>query len=51
MYTSNANGNGNQADILLQNNLPSCSKQDSGLREEGFTWNSNEDISEMNNKR
>jgi hypothetical protein len=26
MYTSNANAN--QADILLQNNIPSCSNQD-----------------------
>jgi hypothetical protein len=46
VYTSNAKANTNKADILLQNNIPSCSNQDSGLRGDGFSWYSDEDISE-----
>jgi hypothetical protein len=46
LYTSNANPNTNQADILLQNNIPSCSNQAGGLRRDGFNWYSDEDISE-----
>jgi hypothetical protein len=42
IYTSNANTNINQDDILLQNNIPSC-----GLRDNGFSWYSDEDISEI----
>jgi hypothetical protein len=44
IYTSNVNTN--KADILLQNNIPSCSNQDGGLRGDGFSWYSDEDISE-----
>jgi hypothetical protein len=46
MYTSNAEANTNQGDILLQNNTPSCSNQDGGLREDGFSRHSDEDNSE-----
>jgi hypothetical protein len=45
-YTSNANTNTNKADILLQNNIPSRSNQDGGLRGDGFSWYSDEDINE-----
>jgi hypothetical protein len=34
------------ADILLQNNIPSCSNQDGGLRGDGFSWYSDEDFKE-----
>jgi hypothetical protein len=50
IYTSNANANTNQADILLQNNIPSCRNQDGGLRGDGFSWYSHKDINKMNNK-
>jgi hypothetical protein len=43
-YTSNPNTNANQADILLQNNIPSCSNKDGGLCGDGFSWYSDEDI-------
>jgi hypothetical protein len=46
IYTSNANANANQADILLQNKIPSCSNQDGGLRGDRFSWYSDVDISE-----
>jgi hypothetical protein len=46
IYTSNAKANTNQAYILLQNNIPSCSNQDGGLRGDGFSSYSDEDISE-----
>jgi hypothetical protein len=46
IYTSNAKANTNQADILLQNNIPSCSNQDGGLRGNGFSWYKHEDTSE-----
>jgi hypothetical protein len=42
IYTSNANANTNQADILLQNNIPPYSNQDGGLRGDGFSWYSDE---------
>jgi hypothetical protein len=45
IHTSNANTNRNNADILLQNNIPSCTNQDGGLCEDGFNWYSDEDIS------
>jgi nicotinamide mononucleotide adenylyltransferase len=38
IYTSNAIANTIQADILLQNNIPSCRNQDGGLRGDGFSW-------------
>jgi hypothetical protein len=34
-----------KTDILLQINIPSCSNQDGGLRGDGFSWYSDEDIS------
>jgi hypothetical protein len=40
------NANTNQANILLQNNIPPCRNQDGGLYGDGFNWYSNEDISE-----
>jgi hypothetical protein len=46
IYSSNANTNTNQADILLQFNIPSCRNQDGGLHGDGFSWYSDEDISE-----
>jgi hypothetical protein len=44
IYTSYTKANTNQADILLQNNIPSCSNQDGGLHGDGFSWYSDEDI-------
>jgi hypothetical protein len=44
IYTSKAKPN--EANILLQNNIPSCSNQDGGLRGDGFSWYSDEDINE-----
>jgi hypothetical protein len=44
IYTSNTNTN--QANNLLQNNIPSCRNQDGGLRGDRFSWYSDEDISE-----
>jgi hypothetical protein len=35
-----------QADIVIQNNIPSCSNQDGGLLGDGFSWYSDEDNSE-----
>jgi hypothetical protein len=46
IYTSNAKANINQADILLQNNIPSCSNQDGELCGDDFSWYSDEDIKE-----
>jgi hypothetical protein len=46
IYTSNANANTNQANILLQNNTRSCSNQDGGVRGDDFSWFSDEDIRE-----
>jgi hypothetical protein len=48
---SNAKAETTQTDILLQNNIPSCSNQDGGFRGDGFSWYSDEDIGEMNNTR
>jgi hypothetical protein len=45
-YTSNTRTNTNQADILLQNNIPSYSNQDGELRGDGSSWYSDEDIGE-----
>jgi hypothetical protein len=45
-YTSNAKANTIQADMLLLNNIPSCSNQDGGLREDGFSLYTDEGISE-----
>jgi hypothetical protein len=42
IYTSNTN----QANILLQNNRPSRSNQDRGLRGDHFSWYRDEDVSE-----
>jgi hypothetical protein len=46
LHKPNANSNTHQADILLQNNIPSCINQDGGLRGDGFNWYSDEDTSE-----
>jgi hypothetical protein len=46
IYSSNSKASTYQAAILLQNNIPSCSNQDGGLRGDGFSWYSDEDISE-----
>jgi hypothetical protein len=40
-----------EADIILQNNIPSCSNQEGALRGDGFSWYSDEDISENEKKR
>jgi hypothetical protein len=44
IYMSNAKANTNQADILFQNNTPSYSNQEGGLRGDGFDWYSDEGI-------
>jgi hypothetical protein len=36
--------------MLLQNNIPSCSKQASGLNDDGFSWYSDEENSENEQK-
>jgi hypothetical protein len=46
LYTSNANANTNEAEILLQNNILACSNQENELRNDGFSWYSHENISE-----
>jgi hypothetical protein len=43
IYTSKTNTN--QANILLQNDISSCSKQDGVLHRNRFSWYSDEDIS------